>query len=130
MSILKNLKNNFSNLNDGIALIFGRCNNIIVRDENKKIICCFYNSEDGEILIKKYLKENNIDKNKCTFEEITDLSKEDTKNLIDNFRLTYLDQKLVLYKDIIEASKNKELHKIDHVHKHKDKYSIEIYFTS
>ncbi|MGL4656799.1 MAG: hypothetical protein ACRCWM_13095 [Sarcina sp.] len=130
MSILKKFTSNFPKLNDGIAFLFGHCNNILVRNEKRETICSFYNSEDGEILIKKFLKEHNVDINKCTFEEIKEAPDENVQRLLNYFRLTYLDQKLVLYKDILEISKTKELHKIDHINKHKDKYSIEIYFTA
>ncbi|MGL4453097.1 MAG: hypothetical protein ACRCTZ_18200 [Sarcina sp.] len=130
MSLLKKFKSEFPKLNDGFSFLFGHCNYILVRNKNRETICSFYNSEDGEILIKKYLKEHDIDRDNCTFEEIKEASDENEQRLLDYFRLTYLDQKLILYKDILEISKTKELHKIDHVHKHKDKYSIEIYFST
>ncbi|MGL5068122.1 MAG: hypothetical protein ACRC6T_09955 [Sarcina sp.] len=128
VSVLGTLKNNFSKLNDGLTFLLGHCNNILVRNEKKEAICSFYNSEDGEILIKKFLKEHNIDRNTCTFEEIKEAPDENIQRLLDYFRLTYLDQQLVLYKDILEISKIKILNKVDHIHK--NKYSIEIYVTA
>ena len=127
MSSLKKFTSTIPLINDGLAFLFGACNNILVRDENKNIVCSFYNSEDGEILIKKYLKEHSIDYFKCSFEEIKKAAAKSQQQLLDNYRLTYLNTKLVLYKDIINTLLNSDLDKVDHIHK--NKYSIHIYYT-
>ena len=84
----------------------------MVKDENKNIICSFYNSEAGEQLIKKHLKEQNINYFKCSFKEIKKATDENQQQLLDDYRLTYL---------------NAPLDKVAHIHK--DKYAIHIYFT-
>ncbi|WP_297435761.1 hypothetical protein [uncultured Clostridium sp.] len=127
MSGFKKFKSNIPLINEGFAFLFGVCNNILVRDANKNIICSFYNSEDGEQLIKKYLKEQNIDYFKCSFEEIKKATDENQQQLLDDYRLTYLNKKLVLYKDISNLSLDAHLDKVDHIHK--NKYAIHIYFT-
>jgi hypothetical protein len=128
LAFFKKFKSNIPQINDGFSFLFGRCNNILVRNEKKETICSFYNSADGEILIKQFLKEHNINRDTCTFEEIKEAPNENIQRLLDYFRLTYLDQKLVLYKDILEIEKTKKLIKIDSIHK--DKYSIIIYSTN
>lgn len=127
MSGFKKFKNNLPLINDGLAFLFGACNNILVKDESENIVCSFYNSEDGEILIKKYLKEHNIDYFKCKFEEIKKAADEKQQKLLDSYRLTYLNKSLVLFKDIEKLLETTPLDKIEHIHK--SKYAVHLYFT-
>ncbi|MGL4992270.1 MAG: hypothetical protein ACRC57_14105 [Sarcina sp.] len=105
---LKKIKTNFPLINEGLSFLFGSSNDLLVKNSNNDIICSFYNSEDGEILIKKYLQDNNIDFSTCKYIEFKKPSSDELK-LLDEYRLTFLDGQLMLYKKVLEISKTSNI---------------------
>lgn len=104
----KKIKTNFPLINEGLSFLFGSSNDLLVKDSNNHTICSFYNSEDGEILIKKYLQDNNIDFSTCKYIEFKKPSSNELK-ILDEYRLTFLDGQLMLYKNVLAISKTSNI---------------------
>ena len=107
MSILDNLFSNNGSISEGLNLIQGKQEYLIAFDQ-EVVICYFYNSDAGKALLEMYLKDNkydvSIDIRKMTL-------KKDNEFFQLNLgkKLVVLDQKIVLYEDVIKLAETNEV---------------------
>lgn len=103
MGVLDSLLINHDLISKGLHYLADK-KYILVKDKDQKVICLTYNMEPCNTLIEHYLKDQSINNEDVIIEKISLKTQGDKARLLP-YKLIVLDNKLRLYKEVVEHAK-------------------------